>query len=162
MAIATTVTSPVSSIDEELASLLPLLSRELHRSAFPKIRAAGLTNAQFWILKWIAVAGPFSMTGLANYLQISSPTVSGVVDELVKRGLLQRTRTEEDRRSVELRVTNKGERLLEQLNRESARVAARAAADIPAADKKVAVRVLGLLVKTLESNSPDKRPARRD
>jgi len=89
------------------------------------------------------------------------PTVSGVVDELVKRGLLQRTRTEEDRRAVELRVTNKGERLLEQLNRESARVAARAAADIPAADKKVAVRVLGLLVKTLESNSPDKRPARR-
>jgi len=162
MPAATTLSTPVSSIDEELASLLPLLSRELHRSAFPKIRAAGLTNAQFWILKWIAVAGPFSMTGLANYLQISSPTVSGVVDELEKRGLLQRTRTQKDRRSVELRVTPKGERLLEQLNRESARVAARAAADIPAADKKVAVRVLALLVKTLESDSADKRSAGRD
>jgi DNA-binding MarR family transcriptional regulator len=151
MPAATTLSTPV-----------PLLSRELHRSAFPKIRAAGLTNAQFWILKWIAVAGPFSMTGLANYLQISSPTVSGMVDELEKRGLLQRTRTQKDRRSVELRVTPKGERLLEQLNRESARVAARAAADIPAANKKVAVRVLALLVRTLESSSAEKRSAGRD
>jgi len=161
MAMATTLTKPVSSVDEELATLLPLLSRELHRSAFPKIRAAGLTNAQFWILKWISVAGPFSLTGLANYLQISSPTVSAVVDGLVKRGLLARTRTEEDRRAVELRVTPKGERLLEELNRESARVAARAAADISAADKRVAARVLGQLIRTLESQSSEKRLTRR-
>ena len=134
---------------EAFADLLPIVSRELHNRAFPKIRAAGLTNAQFWILKWIAIYGPFTASELAAYLGIRAPSVTPLVNGLEKRGLIRRLRSEQDRRVVSIRATPKGERLLKAAGEEVARLAKEATRGIAPAELKTAARVLRRMADAL-------------
>ncbi len=71
-------------------------------------------------------AGP-RITYLAERLQLQHHSAVELVDRLAKRGLIQRTRSHEDRREVHVKLTPRGERILQQLtldNREELRIAA--------------------------------------
>jgi DNA-binding MarR family transcriptional regulator len=48
-------------------------------------------------------------TDIARFLRLPVTTISSATDRLVKRGLLQRGRTEDDRRAVALRLSGGGE-----------------------------------------------------
>ena len=64
---------------------------------------------------------------LAERLQIQHHSAVELVDRLVKRGLIQRTRGDDDRREVHVKLTQRGERILKQLtlhHREELRTAA--------------------------------------
>jgi DNA-binding MarR family transcriptional regulator len=52
---------------------------------------------------------------LAESLQVQHHSAVELVDRLAKRGLIQRTRSQADRREVHLRLTARGERILKQL-----------------------------------------------
>jgi DNA-binding MarR family transcriptional regulator len=52
---------------------------------------------------------------LAERLQIQHHSAVELVDRLVRKGLVTRTRSEEDRREVHVQLTASGERILEQL-----------------------------------------------
>jgi DNA-binding MarR family transcriptional regulator len=64
---------------------------------------------------------------LAERLQLQHHSAVELVDRLAKRGLIKRTRSEEDRREVNVKLTAQGERILKQLtldNREELRTLA--------------------------------------
>ena len=46
---------------------------------------------------------------IARYLKVAATTASSAVDRLVKKGLVRRRRPEDDRRSISLTATKKGE-----------------------------------------------------
>ena len=52
---------------------------------------------------------------LAERLQLEHHSVVELVDRLAKRGLIQRTRSQKDRREVHVKLTPRGERILKQL-----------------------------------------------
>jgi DNA-binding MarR family transcriptional regulator len=52
---------------------------------------------------------------LAERLQLQHHSAVELVDRLVKRGLIQRTRGDEDRREVHVKLTLRGERILKHL-----------------------------------------------
>ena len=69
---------------------------------------------------------------LANRLQIQHHSAVELADRLVKRGLIQRSRSQNDRREVHVRLTKRGERILRELTlhtREELRSAAPALVD---------------------------------
>jgi DNA-binding MarR family transcriptional regulator len=71
-------------------------------------------------------AGP-RIAYLAERLQLQHHSAVELVDRLAKRGLIERTRGEEDRREVHVKLTAQGERILKQLtldNREELRTLA--------------------------------------
>jgi DNA-binding MarR family transcriptional regulator len=53
-------------------------------------------------------SGPLSMTELGRVLGAGGPTITGVVDRLERMGLVERRRDEEDRRVVQLHLTDLG------------------------------------------------------
>lgn len=59
-------------------------------------------------------AGP-PIAYLAESLQLQHHSAVELVDRLAKRGLIQRTRSDEDRREVHVKLTARGERILKQL-----------------------------------------------
>jgi DNA-binding MarR family transcriptional regulator len=63
-------------------------------------------------------AGCSSLTELASLANLSVPTVSEGVDMLVRRGLLSRTRRDDDRRAYTLALTDKGREALTAGDRE--------------------------------------------
>jgi DNA-binding MarR family transcriptional regulator len=67
-----------------------------------------LTPAQYYILRNIH-RGSKSVSDLAECEKVSPPAVSRHVDDLVKMGLVERTRDTEDRRSIILGLTDQGQ-----------------------------------------------------
>lgn len=74
---------------------------------------SGLSLPQYRVLGLLD-GGPAVAGALARRLAVRPPSVTGVVDGLVARGLVARTNDPEDRRLVSLDLTPEGRRLLEQ------------------------------------------------
>jgi DNA-binding MarR family transcriptional regulator len=73
-----------------------------------------ITVVQFHILRRIR-KGTDSVSKLADDRHTSRPAISRAVDVLVKKGLVLRTQNPEDRRNIQLSLTDGGAALLEAL-----------------------------------------------
>lgn len=103
---------------ESLASLRYALRRFMVFSQ-EAARHAGLTPQQHQTL--LAIKGfpgrdYASIAELAEQLQLRHHSVVGLVDRLVSRKFLRRAPSRADKRCVELRLTAKGEKVIEQLS----------------------------------------------
>lgn len=76
-------------------------------------RSIGLTGPQLLVLTEIQREPGLSSGELARRVSLSHPTVTSILDRLEARGLVTRTRTAQDRRRVELRLTEEAERRVE-------------------------------------------------
>jgi DNA-binding MarR family transcriptional regulator len=93
---------------ERLRPVLLRLSRELRRET----EALGVTGSQVTLL-WLVRDHPgLTLRELAALERISAPSLSGHVDRLEQAGLLDRVRSQDDRRRVGLQLTPLGSRLL--------------------------------------------------
>lgn len=75
-------------------------------------RETGLTGPQLWAIKVIAEAEPIKPSELARRMYLHPATVVGLIDRLEKRVLVSRSRSQEDRRVVEIALTEQGRKLL--------------------------------------------------
>jgi DNA-binding MarR family transcriptional regulator len=96
------------TVANELRPVLLRLARELRRET----EQLGVTARQATLL-WLIRTNPgLSLRELADSEHISAPALSGHVDRLEKAGLIERARSEQDRRRVGLALTAEGEALL--------------------------------------------------
>ena len=74
------------------------------------VRELGLTPAQFDIVATLGNTAGLSFRELGERTLITKGTLTGVVDRLQARGLVERIASDVDRRSVSVRLTAAGER----------------------------------------------------
>jgi DNA-binding MarR family transcriptional regulator len=74
-------------------------------------RKAGLTSINQVAAFQMLVTGPETMIAIATRLGISTAAVTDIADKLEKLGLIERVRGRQDRRSVWLKLTEKGKTL---------------------------------------------------
>lgn len=79
-----------------------------------------LSPPQVWALKALGPDAPVPMSSLAGTLRCDASNVTGIVDRLEHRGLVERRPAQHDRRVKHLHLTERGvgvrNRLLEQLH----------------------------------------------
>ncbi|WP_433173117.1 MarR family winged helix-turn-helix transcriptional regulator [Actinoallomurus sp. CA-150999] len=80
---------------------------------------AQLTPSRLSALTTIATSGPLPVGELARRMSVSTPTVSHIVDALVKLQLITRRSDPRDRRVCRLAVSDAGDELLDELGRRS-------------------------------------------
>lgn len=102
------VTNPVEAVAADLRPVLLRLARELRKET----EQLGITARQATLLWLVKQGAGLSLAELAAEEGISPPAMSGHVDRLELAGLLERVRSEEDRRRVGLKVTDEGTRVL--------------------------------------------------
>jgi DNA-binding MarR family transcriptional regulator len=68
----------------------------------------GLTGPQLWAIKVISESAPIKASDLARRMYLHPATIVGIIDRLEARGLVERTRSQMDRRVVEIALTDKG------------------------------------------------------
>lgn len=102
------VTNPVEAVAADLRPVLLRLARELRKET----EQLGITARQATLLWLVKQGAGLSLAELAAEEGISPPAMSGHVDRLEQAGLLERVRSEEDRRRVGLKVTDEGTRVL--------------------------------------------------
>jgi DNA-binding MarR family transcriptional regulator len=79
--------------------------------------ASGVSPARLSALSALVFMGPLSMTDLAAAEQVTTATMSRIVDALEEAGLAARRPNPDDRRGVSIRPTTRGTRLLQQARR---------------------------------------------
>lgn len=127
------MTDPVTSDRSALADRLHSLAIHLLRRIRRGDEAAGLSAPRLSALSVVIYRGPLSLTELARAEGVTAPTMTRLVQALVKAGLVEKTVNASDNRVVELRATADGRRTL----------------DIARAERLAAMRVL------LERLTPD-------
>ncbi|MGO2684379.1 MarR family winged helix-turn-helix transcriptional regulator [Microbacterium sp.] len=75
-------------------------------------RDASLTHYEFILLSTLQRSGAVRLSALAAATNATLPRTSKVVSRLEQRGLVERTESTEDRRSVLLKLTRQGRRQL--------------------------------------------------
>lgn len=71
------------------------------------------TLSQLKFLKMVARTKAGTISEIASFLSVSNAAASKAVDRLVRRGLIQRTAKEDDRRAISLSLTSEGTATLE-------------------------------------------------
>ena len=77
-------------------------------------RLLGISMAQLNILYSLHRSGEMPMSRLADVLNVSLSSATGLIDRLEERGYIERTRVPEDRRIVKVSLTTAGVRLIDE------------------------------------------------
>ncbi|MEJ2402424.1 MAG: MarR family transcriptional regulator [Xanthomonadales bacterium] len=76
-------------------------------------RSAGLTVPQILILQTIGEADSLGVSEIARRVSLSQGTVTSIIDRMVRKDLVQRTRNDADRRVVSISLTGAGAKQLD-------------------------------------------------
>ncbi len=107
-------------------------------------RGADLTIPQFRTLLFLQRHPGSALRDVAEHLGLTPPTVSKMAAGLVSRGLIERPDSTEDRRKVELRLTARGNTLIDRVRGETV-------AKFAGALEKLAPAERDKLISSLES-----------
>ncbi len=71
----------------------------------------GISPVQLFVLGKLSEHPNIRLSDLADLMYIGNPTMSGVIDRMVRDGYVSRERAETDRRAMTLNLTDKGREL---------------------------------------------------
>ena len=103
---------PPRGITDRPALVMVKLGNEILARAEDPLAALGLSGRQYLILAVLGTDAPPSQLELAGLCGLLPAQVVPVLDELERRGLVARQRSEEDRRRSVVRLTPAGEESL--------------------------------------------------
>ena len=108
-----------NKIESKAKSVVLLLRRVVglvYQYSRLMLKQYGITSPQYIALKVLANAEePLSSVALSKQLKVTPANVTAIVDRLEKKGYVQRTRKAQDRRTVQLELTDAGVEFTSQL-----------------------------------------------
>jgi DNA-binding MarR family transcriptional regulator len=140
-------TNPVTDHDLEVAQALRPAVLRLARELRRETEQFGVTSRQATLLAIVKDMPESSLSDLAAEEGISTAALSGHVDRLVAHGLVERHRSETDRRRVGLRLTEEGGRVLRSVRERRTAWLARRLADLSQDEARRVERALPALAK---------------
>jgi DNA-binding MarR family transcriptional regulator len=117
----------------------------------PELEARGYSFIQYVIMAWLRDGIAVNPKDICLQFRHDSGALTRVIDQLVARGLVERSRGERDRRTVELQLTKTGFDAIEGLLPLVVDKLNMALADFSAAEVKELMRLLLKLNTALES-----------
>jgi DNA-binding MarR family transcriptional regulator len=111
---APTKSAAEAALDRFWETIPPLWGRVRGHIRAAAVEEFRIGVEQFQVLRLIR-AGKGSVSGIAEARNISRPAVSQAVDALANRGFLTRTQDADDRRHMQLALTQSGNELLDAL-----------------------------------------------
>jgi len=114
----------LDAINDLLASatIFTSTSSDVLAAELEQLAGDRLTFAQLKLLRLVGRQDPLSIGDVASFLGVSSAAASKAVDRLVRGGLLQRAESPDDRRALEVSVTDEGRTLLRDFEARTSKV----------------------------------------
>lgn len=132
------------------------IADRLHSAAIHLLRrlrvedtAAGLSAPRLSALSVVVFRGPLTLSALAAAEQVRPPTITRLVQELQREGLVERLPDPADRRITRVRATAKGRRLLEEGRARRVRRLAADLGTLPSAERRLLARAVDVLERIL-------------
>jgi DNA-binding MarR family transcriptional regulator len=105
--------SPPPVLAERLGYLLKHAQLGLGAVVEPALAPLGLDGRQYAVLAVLVSEGPRSQQRLSERMRVDRTTMVSLVDDLERKGFVERRRHAADRRAYAIHVTGKGKRALE-------------------------------------------------
>jgi DNA-binding MarR family transcriptional regulator len=137
--------------------IFPLIGRLM--DLYMRYSDRGLSMIHFEVLIQLT-AQPLTVTDLAERHNISAASVSKTVTVLEERGWLTRTRSSEDRRVVLLRLTEAGQAVLDDVQRQTLDSMTGLFSQLSPEERESIVRGLETLFKAFAIAMPPQHPPR--
>jgi DNA-binding MarR family transcriptional regulator len=100
-----------SVIVENLIAAIPVIHRKLVNFLDDNI-SQGLSHHHFSILGVLIKRGPLPVSEIGRRLMMSKPQMTAMIDKLFSLGLVARTSDPEDRRIINISITDQGKKVL--------------------------------------------------
>jgi len=98
----------VAGIIDDIRRLFYVLAEQSRKAE----QETGLTGAQLWVVKMLEEGSPMKVTELARRMYLHPATMVGLLDRLEAKSLVQRSRSDKDRRVVHITITEQGRELV--------------------------------------------------
>ena len=96
---------------KEIVGSIRQLARAVYLDSSKINRHFGLTGAQSSVLRTLSQHGPLSSAQLSRKLFVTPSNITGIIDRLAKKGLVERIRKKGDRRVVLITLVEKGQEM---------------------------------------------------
>lgn len=103
-----TKSAMVAGIIDDIRRLFYVLAEQSRKAE----QETGLTGAQLWVVKMLEEGSPMKVTELARRMYLHPATMVGLLDRLEAKSLVQRSRSDKDRRVVHITITEQGRELV--------------------------------------------------
>ena len=140
------------SSPEKLGHLLQKIMKVLHARGRKTLMEEELTLPQYYALSLLSKKGFWKMSDLKEKLFITGAGATGIADHLVKKGLAKRSRSDQDRRIVNIEITDRGKNIIERVLRQRRDYLASILRRIGADKKDLLIKGLEIFVLSLEED----------
>lgn len=106
--------------------------------------------AQIKLMSHLAMRGPRTMSELAEGLEVTTPAITGLVDKLEKRGLVERLRDSQDRRVVRVQLSGLARMIAERYIADKRRQVQSVLETLTLEEQRTFVKTLRLLAETMD------------
>jgi MarR family transcriptional regulator for hemolysin len=136
------------------------IARRLRQAVDAELRVFGLTEATWRPLAYVGRLGDgVRQKELATALSIEGPSLVRLLDNLERRGLIERREDETDRRARGIHLTRAGRELAVRVAKVGTEIQARLLADVPPAELETCQRVLASIERELDERLDIAAPA---
>jgi DNA-binding MarR family transcriptional regulator len=141
-------------IMERVSFLLNRLAQRIRESAEEALRPYQITGKHVGVLTVIDEKGSIPQNEAGQCMHIDRTTMVGLVDDLEKKGLVERNENPSDRRAYALTLTAKGREILPKVQKLAFETEREFLSHLPPKDQKELVRILQKLVQVHFTGNP--------
>lgn len=102
----------------DVLSEMNMISLKDFQGALRRWHEGTLSLVHLNVLMILRSRGPLTMTHLAELLDVSVASATGIIDRMEKKGVIERRRSDQDRRVVEVYVTDGGQQVFSAIEAE--------------------------------------------
>ena len=135
---------PSENLAHEILDVVPVIMRTIRREMRSQ-RGPDLSVPQYRAMYFIRSHPGASLSGVAEHVGLTLPSVSKLVDGLVLRGLVTRQESGEDRRKIDLKLTQQGDSILEAAYQHTQACLANMLAGLSASEKEQVIEAMRVL-----------------
>ena len=132
----------IDEFADRIHEIMPVLTRTFTRQHAGEFFKSKITLPQLFVLEFLYKEGDSGMTKLAHFLNVATPTITGIVDRLVRAGYLKRLYLKDDRRIINVTLTESGSQLVKKIHKQRRDMTIKVFGKISEADRRDYLRIL--------------------
>ena len=140
-----------SNIDFKIWKEFSSVYKVLYKNLEAFLNEYGIGIIEFRILKTLSTEGVCPMVKLAELNLITQPWITGIIDKLEKKGLVERKRSSSDRRIINIELKSKGIVLYNELKEKYEENISKIFAPIDLETKEQFLEVLNIIENAIKS-----------
>ncbi|MBN2144685.1 MAG: MarR family transcriptional regulator [Candidatus Aureabacteria bacterium] len=146
----------LSDFADKIVEAMRALTRGFGKKHSNELCRGKITMPQFIILDFLSSRSGAKMRDVATFLEISTAAVTGIVDRLQKSGYLDRLPDSRDRRIIHLKLSRKGNALVEKIHKERRQMLISMFSRISQSEREEYLRILTKIKNAILGNNHDK------